>query len=101
MTEEAASGGVSSSILREAASIVDGARNDTHGDKERSFDAIAGMWNAYLAARKSQGPITPMDVAWMMTTLKMVRSVQGTPVRDHYVDAAGYAAIAGEIGVGS
>lgn len=92
------SGDVSASILREAADIVGGARNATHGDKERSFQAIAGLWNAYLDARKEGGPISARDVAWMMTMLKAARSVQGKPVRDHFVDGAGYAAIAGECG---
>lgn len=92
------SGTVSASILREAATIVEGARNATHGDKRESFAAIAGLWNAYLAARREGGAITGADVAWMMTLLKIARSVQGKPVRDHYVDAAGYAGIAAEIG---
>lgn len=87
------------SILREAANIVEGARQQTHGEHERSFVAIAGAWNAYLAARKDPlSPITSTDVAWMMAWLKTVRSVQGEFVRDHAVDAAGYAAIAGKIG---
>jgi hypothetical protein len=95
------SGAEAGSILTEAADIVQGARNATHGDKERSFQAIAEMWQAYLDARKDGGIITAVDVAWMMTLLKIVRSVQGQFVRDHAVDAAGYAAIAGEIGVGA
>lgn len=97
-THPQASGQFASSVLSEAANIVGGARNTTHGDKERSFAAIAGLWNAYLAARKTGGEITPRDVAWMMTLLKIGRSVQGQSIRDHYVDAAGYAAIAGECG---
>lgn len=92
------SGDLSASILQEAANIVSGARNATHGDKERSFEAIAGLWKAYLGARKTEGPITSRDVAWMMVCLKMARSVQGKAVRDHFVDGAGYAAIAGECG---
>jgi len=92
------SGIAAGDILREAAGIVQGARNTTHGDKERSFIAIADAWNAYLGARKDPiAPINAIDVAWMMVTLKIVRSVQGTFVRDHAVDAAGYAAIAGEL----
>lgn len=78
--------------------IVEGPRNATHGDKKKSFAAIAGLWNAYLAARRDGGALDGADVACMMTLLKIARSVQGKPVRDHYVDAAGYAAIAAEIG---
>ena len=91
------SGTQAHSILTEAAEITLGARNATHGDKERSFEAIAGLWNAYTASRKSGGPLTARDVAIMMALLKIARSVQGEPVRDHFVDMAGYAAIAGEL----
>lgn len=91
------SGAVAADILREAADIVAGARNATHGDKERSFQAIADLWNAYLDGRKVPGALGPRDVAWMMVLLKIGRSIQGTPVRDHALDAAGYSAIAGEL----
>lgn len=89
---------VASGILTEAALLVAGDRQTTHGDKERSFGAIAGMWNAYLEARKTpEASLSGFDVAQMMVLLKIGRSVQGKPVRDHFVDAAGYAAIAGEL----
>ena len=91
------SGAIAGALLAEAAEIVGGARNATHGDKERSFVAIAGLWNAYLDGRKAPGPISPRDVAACMVLLKLARSVQGTPDRDHFLDAAGYAAIAGEL----
>ena len=86
------------SILTEAANIVAGARNTTHGDKERSFDAIARMWNAYLSSRKDSGaPLSPVDVAHLMVLLKMCRYAHGKPEIDHHLDMAGYAAIAGEL----
>lgn len=73
-------------------------RSVTHGAKERSFVQIAGAWNWYLAARKDpSAPITATDTANMMVLLKIARSVQGVPVMDHYVDMAGYAAVAGEL----
>lgn len=87
-------------ILREAAGIVDGARNQTHGDKERSFKAIALLWDAYLASkgRPLDTPIiTAADVAAMMVLLKFARSEHGQHVRDHGVDAAGYSAIWAEL----
>ena len=37
------------------------------------------------------------DAAQLMVLLKMARAAQGTPVRDHFVDLAGYGAISGEI----
>lgn len=93
------SGALAGDILREAAGIVEGARNTTHGEKERSFEAIAQLWNAYLATRKNPNVVgvSAVDVAWMMAIMKIARSQQGTPVRDHFLDCAGYAAIAGEL----
>jgi len=86
-------------ILREAADIVDGARNTSHGDKERSFIAIAAVWTTYLANRKAgvQSPIRAQDVCRMMAMLKHMRAEWGEPSRDHFLDAAGYCAIDGEL----
>lgn len=89
---------ISASILREAADIVEGSRSQVHGEKERSFVAIATMWTAYLQSRREpNGCIRPCDVAQMMVLLKQQRAEWGTPARDHAVDAAGYSAIAGEL----
>lgn len=92
-------GSVSADILMEAAKIVEGSRGQTHGAKERSFAVIGSLWTTYLTARKGRElrGINAFDVAWMMVLLKVARSIQGTPVRDHFVDAAGYSGIAGEI----
>lgn len=86
-------------ILRKTIEIVEGSRQTTHGDKEGSFIEIATMWNVYLRARKGDDRrITAGDVAHMMVLMKMVRAVQGDlSADDHYIDMAGYAAIAGEI----
>ena len=93
---DAHSGTYAARLLREAADIVGGARNKTHGDKERSFQGIADLWNAYRANR-SRLPITAGDVAVMMVLMKAARTAHGVPLRDHFVDMAGYAAIAGEL----
>lgn len=88
-------------IIREAASIVDGARNQAHGDKERSFIAIAELWNAYLVSALDARPervIQPRDVAAMMVLMKMARALHGDAShRDHYVDMVGYSGIMGEL----
>lgn len=85
-------------ILHEAARIVAGARNQTHGEKERSFAVVADLWSVYLNARKApRAPISARDVAQMMVLMKVARSAQGEPVPDHFLDQAGYSAIAGEL----
>lgn len=83
-------------ILTRAAKIVGGARNVTHGTKERSFQVIADLWNAYLQGRQTV-QISPRDVAQLMVLMKVGRSLAGDPIEDHFLDAAGYAAIAGEL----
>ena len=68
----------------------------THGAPENSFGMIADLWNSYLA--HTSGTITPEDVASMMMLLKVARANQGGAASlDHYVDMAGYAALAGEL----
>ena len=80
-------------LLREAARIVDGPRNATHGGIERSFEAIANLWDVYLDNRRGGkgAAVTAADVTAMMVLLKFARSMHGQHVEDHGVDAAGYA----------
>ncbi len=80
--------------LFEAAEAVSGARNDTHGQAERSFGCIAEFWAVYDKYAPSQGP---RAVADKMELLKIARSICGTADHDHFVDRAGYAALAGEL----
>ena len=82
-------------VLHEAADIVSGARNDTHGAPERSFECIAAFWAVY--DKYAREPHTPRAVADKMELLKIARSICGLPVRDHYVDRCGYAALAWEL----
>lgn len=81
-------------ILHEAADIVGGTRNDTHGTPENSFHCIAEFWAVYDKYARAQGP---RAVADKMELLKIARSICGSPARDHFVDRAGYAALAGEL----
>lgn len=86
------------SILQEADAIINGVREATHGQKERSFNVIADLWNAYINGRKfPHSLIDAVDVAMMMDLMKTARFLQGTPHRDHFVDKAGYTAIAYEL----
>ena len=83
-------------ILKRAAEVTGGERQDSYGPVKKNLDNIAILWMAYLQAKTGQlVPISPEDVAWMMTLLKAGRSVNAYH-EDNYVDAAAYAAIAGE-----
>lgn len=79
-------------ILQAAASAVEGPRNDTHGTKKLNMAHTAALWTAYKGVEFSAA-----DVAHMMVLLKMSRVICGKPLDDHWVDMAGYAAIAGEV----
>lgn len=81
-----------SDILDTARHAITVDRAATHGDAEDSLGAIADLWAAYLGR-----DISAHDVAMLMVLFKVART-QGNPSHaDNYVDAAGYAAIAGEL----
>ena len=83
-------------ILKRAAEVTGGERQDSYGPVKRNLDNIAILWMAYLQVKTGQlVPIGSEDVAWMMSLLKTARSVNAYH-EDNYVDAAAYAAIAGE-----
>lgn len=76
------------SILQEAERIINGDRAEQYGDAAESFADIAKRWTIELDDRLS-APVTALDVARMMTQLKMSRSRRSYH-RDSYVDGAGY-----------
>lgn len=79
-------------ILETSLNLVSGNRNDTHGDKLKNHQNIADLWSAYLGIE-----ISPMQVATLMVLLKVARTKEGSHNIDDYIDACGYAAIAGDI----
>lgn len=85
-------------ILNTAASLVGGDRAKTHGDKLINHTKIANLWNTYLVNKSGVAiNIDATDVAQMMILLKIARTQSGgTHNPDNYVDAAGYAGVAGE-----
>jgi hypothetical protein len=84
-----------SEILDTAKQYVTKDRDATHGDAESNFGLIAAYWSAHLNKN-----ISPHDVAVMMTLLKLARMRSNPQHVDSAVDAAGYSALAGEIGTG-
>jgi hypothetical protein len=81
-----------SDFLIKASQLVAGDRGQTHGDFRDQHAKCAALWSAYLGH-----PITPEDVALMMTLVKFSRMRMGQYNRDHYDDAAGYIGIAGAL----
>lgn len=90
----------SAEIAGNAAALLGGDRARTHGDKRTNHENIAALWNAYLDRRANKGPLTGAEVATMMVLLKVARTLAGSHNLDDYVDAVGYAAIAGELAEG-
>jgi len=80
-------------ILARAAEVTGGERQDSYGPVAQNLQRIADLWTAYL---DREVVITAEDAAWMMVLLKMARSGAHGYHEDNYVDAAAYAAIAGE-----
>lgn len=81
-------------ILDAAEKCVCNDRQDQYGKPEDSFSAIADLWTAYLDIGRE---ITPVDVAMMMSLLKVARAKANPQHTDNYVDLCGYGSIAGEL----
>lgn len=81
-------------ILDAAKQCITVDRAATHGDAENTFGLIAAYWSAHLDAE-----VSAHDVAVMMALFKLARVKGNLSHADSYVDAVGYAALAGEIAV--
>lgn len=79
-------------ILAKAAELINGDRQKDYGPPEANFRRIAEFWSTYLGH-----PVSAADVAHMMVLLKVARSIIGYK-EDTEVDAAGYIALAAELG---
>ena len=82
-------------ILAAANQAITQDRAATHGSVENSFGLIAAYWSAHLDAT-----VTAVDVATMMVLFKCARMAGNPAHLDSWVDAAGYAAIGGELATG-
>lgn len=85
-------------VLSDAETCVCGHREQDYGSPENNFQIIADLWNAYLGCERLRIRITAHDVAMLMALLKVARISNDGGTYDCYVDLAGYAACAGEIG---
>ena len=87
-------------ILKKAKEIISNYRNASHVDAFKNHADIAEFWNIFLDGKlRPMANITADDVAIMMILLKVSRHTQGEKFNlDNFIDMAGYAAIAGEIG---
>jgi len=79
-------------VLREAATLITGQRQEDYGPPKVNFNRIAIIWNIL----KPGTNFTPGDVALLMAGLKLARAAQGY-THDSAVDAAGYFALWAEL----
>ena len=70
-------------ILRTANEYITKDRQTTHGHAENNFANIGRLWSAYL-----DHPITPQDVAILMTLLKVARYKHNPSYVDNAIEHA-------------
>ena len=83
--------------LLKAHEIINGQRQDAHGNPEDSFSVIALLWNTYLFHKKERYILDSEDVAVMMALMKIARITTGSAKSDSYIDCCGYIALAADM----
>ena len=86
-------------LLKAGIAATCGSRDKEYGPPEVNLQNTANLWNAYLLAKfhDQEFDVTAEDVALMNVLQKVSRAASGPAGDDTYVDAAAYAAIAGEV----
>ena len=88
----------STEILDKTKNLLSEDREKSHGDKVLNHENIARLWSSYFQNKyKIAILVLPEDVANLMNLLKIARTQAGKFNLDDFIDACGYAAIAGEI----
>lgn len=83
-------------ILLGAATLTNGDRDKEYGPPKVNLGAAGELKKTLRAVTTRQ--MSPGELeAWDMVLTKLARCATGSPKKDTYVDAAAYAAIAGEI----
>lgn len=85
-----------SEVLARAATCVSGEREQDYGSPEQNFKTISLLWSVYLQ-RTPRNYVNEVDVAAMLSLLKIARIASGNAKEDNWVDLAGYAACGGEL----
>lgn len=76
-------------ILATANTLINGDRNNQHGEPTQDFTRTAALWTTYLDGRTQ---LQAHDVAAMMALLKISRLSWNPDNQDNWIDLAGYAA---------
>ena len=87
-----------SDVLTTAERLVNGDRDQAHGQPAHTFGVIADFWTVYLSTKLGVDFVLyPHDVAAMMILMKTGRIVANHRHIDSWVDVAGYAACGAEV----
>ena len=81
-------------LLTDAGTIID-ERGFEYGHPAVNIKRIAELWSSYFGRE-----IDPLDVCICMALVKVSRIVE-TPNRDSFIDLVSYAALAGEMALGT
>ena len=79
-------------ILRTAEKYITQDRAEQHGNMKDNFTTIANYWSEHLETK-----VTAVDVAIMMSLLKIARLKSSVSNTDNWVDGCGYMACGGEL----
>ena len=83
-----------SEICGYAALLVDGERDRTHGDRATNLQNAADLVSAFLRIRRNpESELTAVDMAKILSLVKMARTESGEWNLDDYADQIGYDAI--------
>ena len=87
-------------FLRTAIKLTTGDRDKEYGKPWDNLTDCAQLFEAYLNAKHgAELHLTAEDAAWLNVLQKMARTFSGNVKEDTYIDAAAYAAIAGECAI--
>lgn len=77
-------------VIEEAQSLINGDRQEVHGDPVKNFETIAHLWKPIF------GEVTAQQVGLALLQLKVARATTAPDHMDSYVDMVGYAALTAE-----
>lgn len=90
-------------FLMQGQRLTAGDRDAEYGTPYINLSNCAGLFTAYLCGKYGGVTVDPLqfdltaeDVAWLNVLQKIARTFSGNVKPDTYIDAATYAAIAGE-----
>ena len=90
-------------LLNEGAHLTAGDRNADYGEPYENLTGVAALMTAYIVGKyrgttldENTFSLTAEDIAWLNVMQKAARTFGGRVKSDNYIDAATYAAIAGE-----